>query len=230
MSDALLEAIQTRDVKRISALLTSGADPNKPGKSLYGKGGDVQPLNAAIWELRARGAVSPYGPVPAGSLDAVVLLLRHGAKVKDWNVNKEGGLLFLAVLDNHIELARLLLAAGADPNVCDEEGYSPLRICAQKGYLEMARLLLLCGATKTIHEAGGGGSDFNALGMAAYSLNVEMVRLLLTHGADPNVEDIDCRTVFDSLRGKELYADPPLDPASLERLQEIRRLLGEPAA
>lgn len=57
-----------------------------------------------------------------------------------------------------------------------------------------------------------------------------MVKLLLAHGADPHVEDIDGMTVFDCLGSKERRTDLPEDPSSQERLREIRRLLGEPAA
>lgn len=145
-------------------------------------------------------------------------------------MNKEGDPLFIAVFNNHIEAVRLLLAAGAEPNLKDDEGYSPLRFCVQKGYLEMARLLLLCGANKTIHEAGGGGSGMNALGMAAYWFDVEMVRLLLAHGADPHVEDADGWTVFDKLQMREQRTNLPEDPSDQDRLREIRQLLGDPAA
>lgn len=228
MSDALLEAIQSRDIDRVAALLVAGADPNEPGKSRYGSLQSLPPLEAAIDELQAFESSNP--PEPAGPIESVVLLLRYGARPSGWGTRNDEDPLWDAVRMNHIEAARLLLAAGAEPNLKDDEGYSPLRVCAQKGYLEMARLLLLCGANKTIHEAGGGGSDFNALGMAAYSLNVDMVRLLLAHGADPHVEDIDQRTVFDYLEGKEERMDPSKDPASLERLHEIRQLLRDPAA
>lgn len=226
MSDALLEAIQTRDVDRVAKLLADGADPNEDGKSRYdsyGNGRDF-PLQAAIGELEELGEDHPAGPI-----DSVVLLLRHGARAKGWEM-KDGDPLLIAVFMNHIEAVRLLLAAGAEPNLKDDEGYSPLRFCAQKGHLAMARLLLLCGATKTIDEAGGGGSGMNALGMAAYGLDVEMVKLLLAYGADPHAEDNDGWTVFDCLGGKERHADPPLDPASQDRLREIRRLLGDPSA
>jgi ankyrin repeat protein len=220
MSDALLEAIQTRDVDRVAKLLTAGADSNETGKSRYG-GGPEYPLHAAIGELEAFGEDEPGGPI-----ESVVLLLRHGARVKGWNVLEEGDPLLTAVLMNHIEAVRLLLAHGADPYVRDDEGISPLLFCVQKGYLELARLLLLCGATKTINKAGGGGSDMNVLGMAVYWLEVEMVRLLLAHGADPNVEDNDRMTVFEHLR----HMDLPDDPAAHERLREIRQLLGDPPA
>jgi len=223
MSDALLEAIQARDVDRVANLLAAGTDPNEPGKSRYAKGKDLQPLHAAIDELQAFEAIDPYPAEPAGPIDSVVLLLRYGARVNGWDVNKEGSPLFDAVVMKHIEAVRLLLAAGADPNVRDNEGISPLRFCAQNGLPEIARLLLVCGATKTIHEAGGSAGMY-ALGLAVTWFHVDMVRLLLAHGADPNVEDNDWMTVFDHLR----LMDPPEDPAAQERLREIRQLLGEP--
>lgn len=220
MSNALIEAIQTRDVDRVAMLLVAGADPNEPGKSRYGSGGNLPPLHAAVCELEAFGEDEPGGPI-----ESVILVLRYGGRVNGWNMSKEGSPLLDAVEMNHLEAVRILLAAGADPNVRDGEGSSPLRFCARNGLLEMARLLLHCGANKTIHEAGG-DTGMIALGMAAYWLHVDMVKLLLAHGADPNVPDNDRMTVFDHLR----LMDPPDDPAAQERLCEIRQLLGEPRA
>src|SRR4051812_10608009 len=102
MSDALLEAIQARDVDRLAELLAAGTDPNEPGKSRYGSGREL-PLHAAIGELEAFGELEPAGPI-----DAVVLLLRHGAVVNGWDVSREGDPLLMAVLIKHIEAARLL--------------------------------------------------------------------------------------------------------------------------
>jgi ankyrin repeat protein len=227
MSNALLEAIQTRDVERLAALLATGADPNEIGKSRRGK--DILPLLAAIWELEDFSEDDPGEPEPAGPIELVVLLLRYGAKVNGWDVNKDGDPLLTAVLMNNIDAARLLLAQGADPNVCDNAGTAPLRWCAENGYLEMARLLLLCGATQTIHE-GAGPTGMNALGFAATRLNVDMVRLLLAHGADPRIEDVDDMTTFRILQCAIENGRIPEDPASQECLQEIRKLLGDPSA
>lgn len=220
MSDALLEAIETRDVGRVAALLAAGADPNERGKSRYGYGPEA-PLHAAIGELEAFGEDNPGGPQPAGPIDVVVLLLRHGAKVKGWDPSRDGDPLLRAVVINQVEAVRLLLAADADPNVCDGEGYSPLRVCADKGYLEIARLLLLSGATRTIEEWGG-ERPMTALGFAARGLHVEMVKLLLAHGADPQGQNVDRLTPLDCLQ----FVDSPGDPAVQGRLREIRRLLG----
>lgn len=223
MSDALLEAIQTRNVDRVAVLLAAGADPNESGKSRY-SGRDVPPLHAAIWELDGSSKDDPDGTEPPGPIDSVVLLLRYGARVTGWDIDKDRDPLFDAVLDNQIEAVRLVIAHGANPNVQDDEGTSPLRFCAQQGYLEIARLLLLCGATKTIDDWGGQGA-MTALGLAARGLHVEMVKLLLAHGANPLAQDVDGLTPLDCLE----FANPRDDPASLERLREIRQLLGEPA-
>jgi len=229
MSDALLEATYARDVDRVATLLAAGADPNEDGKSRYSEYGNGRefPLQVAIGVLEAFQGSGQYPAEPAGSIDAVVLLLRYGARVNGWDVNTEGDPLFLAVFNNHIDAVPLLLAAGADPNVRDDEGDSPLRFCAEKGYLEMARLLLLCGANKTMHE-GGGPAGMNALGYAATRLHVDMVRLLLAHGADPLIGDADDMTTFRRLQLTVELGRVPDDPASQERLREIRQLLGEP--
>ena len=216
MSTPLIDAIDSGDLDRVAKLLAAGADPNATRPS------DYTPLQNAVEESQPPGEL--------GALDVMVLLLRHGALVDGRDGPEDATPLLRAVQRNHIEAVRLLLAAGADPNVRDHEGDSPLRICLQKGYLEMARLLLLCGANKAIHAPDGGGPDMTALGNAAYFLNVDMVKLLLAFGADPNVLDNDRYTVFELLQIKERYANPPLDPASQARLREIRQLLGEPPA
>jgi len=225
MSDALLEAIQSRDVDRVAALLAAGADPNELGKTRSGRGNGLPPLEAAVDELEPSEAIGPYPPVPAGPIDSVVLLLRHGARATGWGTCNNEDPLLDAVQMNHIEAVRLLLAAGANPNVRDHMGDSPLRLCAEKGYVEVARLLLRCGATKTIDEWGG-DRPMTALSLAALELHVDMVKLLLAYGADPQARDVDDGTPLDYL---ELVGSPE-DPAAQERLREIRRLLGDPSA
>jgi ankyrin repeat protein len=219
MSEPLLEALRAGDIDRLAELLAAGADPNIFLKSRYGIRYGLTPLQVAVFELDAVSEDEPGGPI-----DAVVLLLRHGAAVNAWDEGRTTTPLLAAVMIKHIEAVRILLAAGADPNVRGDEGDSPLRFSADNGLLEMARLLLHCGASKTIDE-GGGSTGMNALGFAATSLNVEMVRLLLAHGANPQAWDLDKRTPLARLR-KAL----PQDPDSQERLREIRRLLGDPSA
>ena len=221
MSDVLLETIATGNLERLAALLASGVDPNTIVTSRYYTMEQRYPaLFFAVRDLQSPGDQKPGRPI-----EAVVLLLRYGADVNRWDERHQCTPIIAAVFNNHIEAVRLLLAHGADPNVCDDEGGSPLRFCAEKGYLEMARLLLLCGATKTIHE-GGAPAGMNALGYAATRLHVDMVKLLLAYGADPLIDDVDGATTFERLE----YAGLHEDPASQDRLHEIRQLLGAPPA
>jgi hypothetical protein len=104
--------------------------------------------------------------MPVGECGAPRPTLHYGAEVNAWDEQHMRTALLNATMINHIEAARVLLAAGADPNVLNDEGYSPLRYCAQEGFLDMARLLLLCGAIKTIDEWDGPGA-LTALSFAA---------------------------------------------------------------
>jgi ankyrin repeat protein len=225
MSEAFLGAIESGDVDRVAKLLAAGADANATVISrYYTREFRLTPLLAAVRSLQ-----TPGEPEPGCTIDTIVLLLRYGADVNRWDEDHSTTPLLIAALDNQIEAVRLLLAAGADPNVRGDEGESPLRFCAEKGHLEMARLLLLCGATKTIHE-GGPPAGMNALGLAATRLHVDMVRLLLAHGADPSIGDEDNIPTFRRIKYSINSGRVPDDPASQERLQEIRQLLGDPSA
>ncbi len=53
-----------------------------------------------------------------------------------------------------------------------------------------------------------------------------MVRLLLSHGANPQARNVDDMTALDCAE----FPDASNDPASQDRLREIRQLLGEPRA
>ena len=212
MSEALFEALDKHDVDRLAKLLAAGEDPNQPLASSRG----FSPLQLAVWELEALSESEP-----GGSIDAVVLLLRYGAVVEG-NARRDVTSPLLTAVDiNHLECVRILLAAGADPNIRGEEGDSPLCLCAQNRLLEMARLLLQCGADKTI-DGSGGMAGMNAMGYATSNLDLDMMRLLLAYGADPQLSDVDRMRPIDHLR----HVPVPDDPVAQERYQEIRRLLG----
>ena len=82
----------------------------------------------------------------------------------------------------HIEAARLLLDAGADPGRADGDGATPLINAAGEGQLEAARLLLARGADPSLAD-GDGGTPLMAAAMHGH---VEVLRLLLARGADVN--------------------------------------------
>src|SRR4051812_35138740 len=117
MSEAFVDAIESGNVDRVAELLAAGADANETVISrYYTLEFRLTPLQAAVRALQTPGA-----PEPGGSIDSVVLLLRYGADVNRWDEENETTPLLIAVFMNHIDAVRILLAAGADPNVRDDE-------------------------------------------------------------------------------------------------------------
>jgi len=51
----------------------------------------------------------------------------------------------------HVEVVRLLLGHGADPNVCDDDGRTPSDIASRNGWLGIVQLLSEYG-TKSVKQ------------------------------------------------------------------------------
>lgn len=60
-----------------------------------------------------------------------------------------------ACRDGDLELARLLLSAGADVNARDKSGETPLHRAAEEGRADVVRLLLEAGAESEAADVGG---------------------------------------------------------------------------
>ncbi|CAK9115055.1 unnamed protein product [Durusdinium trenchii] len=87
--------------------------------------------------------------------------------------------MFLAAERGHLEVVRLLLEAGADPNAATRCGHTVLMFAAQNGHLEVARVLLEVGADPNAAMQDGA----TALMDATVHGHLEVVRVLLKAGA-----------------------------------------------
>ena len=68
--------------------------------------------------------------------------------------------LHLAAVHGHRMVARLLLTAGAEPDVADEDGVTPLLLAADLGHLPLVQLLSLHGAKRSPPGSKLGSAEF----------------------------------------------------------------------
>ena len=82
--------------------------------------------------------------------DAVILLLEHGAHIHQYSHNplRNQALHACIALGNSVEVAQLLLEAGADVNATAAGGYTPLHLAASNGKRDIVTLLLEHGANR----------------------------------------------------------------------------------
>ncbi|KAJ7892419.1 ankyrin repeat-containing domain protein, partial [Mycena leptocephala] len=86
--------------------------------------------------------------------------------------------LHAASLHGDLQIARLLLAHGADPNIQGGEHSTALQAASHAGHLQIAQLLLEGGADVNMH----GERMQSALEAASNSGHTEIVELLQEHG------------------------------------------------
>jgi ankyrin repeat protein len=183
-----------------------------------------------------------------GKLDTVRALLDGGANVDQAGADNTSPLL-ISIVNGHYELASLLLERGANPNIADGNGRTPLYAAVdlrnvqwsqapapelpQAAHLAMIERLLVAGADPSIKLAGKVGhrgsfdmrwSDLKggtAFSRAAWNGDIEVMRLLLAHGAEPNVVTDNGETPLLLLAG----AGWPLGQGYLRSEEEITAAL-----
>lgn len=206
MSDELFEAIEQHDLKKLNALLALGVSPNDPLEEYP----FWLPLEASIEELE-------FG----GKLEIVRNLIRFGADVNAWDRNHSLTPIHCAVFHSNVEAVRLLLDNGADPNCITDEGDTPLKWAALTKHIELAELLMPKCTLDNINYFGGFNGD-SALTIAVTNLDIPMIDLLISSGADPDSLSADRETARDFL--------PPPDDNNVELLKAAEALLNNQPA
>ena len=98
-----------------------------------------------------------------------------------------------AVWGEHLEITMLLVSKGADLNIQDNEGSTPLTIASYKGELEIVKLLISKGADINIQETNGQTALRRSLvNIGRY---VGVTKYLVEKGADLNIQDAEGDTV-----------------------------------
>lgn len=156
-----LAALRSGDVRQIRTALTTGASPHATDPK-----GNTPLMLAAVY----------------GDVAAMRLLLEQGADV---NATNQAGATALMRAAGDPAKVRLLLKHGAAASARTVTGQSALMLAARPARShEAVGLLLKHGADANATSAFGA----TALMAAAAGGDVETVRLLLAHGANPNVQ------------------------------------------
>ena len=103
---------------------------------------------------------------------------------------KGNTLLMLASYNGQLEMTRVLLKNGANPQLANDMGQIPLAGAAFKGNLEMTKLLIEHGADVNARMPDGK----TALMFAAMFNRLEIIDLLLEKGADASLQSMDGST------------------------------------
>jgi ankyrin repeat protein len=109
---------------------------------------------------------------------------RFGREELNYTVLRGGSTaLLFAARSGDVGSARVLLAAGANPNDALPDGTSALVMAAHSGHSEVGSLLLDKGANPDSADAG-----YTPLHAAVLRSDLNLVKALLAHGANPNIK------------------------------------------
>ena len=145
------------------ALTAAGADPNALERDRYdivtiaAVNNDVPMLKLALaGGCDAKTITSPYqgtaliAAAHLGHAEVVHVLIAAGAPLDHVNNLGWTALIESIVLGNggknHIDTLEALVKAGANVNIADRQGVTPLGLAKSRGYTEMARILEAAGA------------------------------------------------------------------------------------
>ena len=122
-----------------------------------------------------------------GNLKIIEQALEEGYKVDARDRNQRTALMY-AAFNGHTAVVKKLIDAKADVNAQDSMGSTALMFSSSGPFSETIQLLLERGAKINTVDRN---EHFSALMWAAAEGQVEVVKLLLKHGADLSLKDVD---------------------------------------
>ncbi len=242
---ALLFAAEQNHADVVQLLLERGANANARDNTVVtaarrGPSAPTGGLNALMLATREDG------------IETVKVLLKHHALVNQQSAGGHTSLL-TAVQNVHIEIARLLIDAGADVNLANDRGWNPLYMAVKmrspekgtmpnpyvdmNGMYQLVEVLLAKGANvnarllddtevhNSIRSTWLDEAGATAFLRASLCGDLKVMKLLLAHGADPKIATTDGTTALMALAGVGYTKGFMHDIGSLAESMEAMQIL-----
>jgi ankyrin repeat protein len=197
---ALIYALTTRQPGIVSFLIEGGADVNASDKDginalavtcLTGEWGEVRQLLSAGGK-ETLSSCSLQAASALGTPAEIETLIKSGVDVNAQQKGTQVTALHIAASAGRTEVVAILLRAGADPDIPDAEGSTPLIRAVEAGKPDVVRALLQSKVNlnkiKGPRNFGGGGT---ALHSAINGSQDEIADILIAAGVD--IDAVDAR-------------------------------------
>ena len=212
-NEALFEAVKKADLEQVKLLIAEGADLNAKWMDIYNKNEEeistwravstplyyaVDANNMDLVKLLVEagadvnaGAWPPLcGAVDKNNTAIAEYLIDHGANVNAYPVDEGWGpLQETTAISNGVEMAKLLLARGADIN---SKGYPVLNSAVYKKRRDLCEFLIQRGADVNAKDMWGQTSLY----LAIRNDDSDITDILIANGADINAKDDRGQTVL----------------------------------
>lgn len=160
--------------------------------------------------------VDLYTAVLTDNLEAVRQHIKAGSDINVLESTRKSTLLITAAYFGRLEVAKILIDAGAELNIKNNDGATALHTAVAFSRTEVAKILIDAGADLNIKNNDGS----TALHTAAFFCNVEIVAALLENGADKTLKNKNLVTALEIVEPPFEYAKDAYDAvrAKLEPL------------
>ncbi len=198
-------AASFNEIQTVELLLASHADPNVGMENRKSSEFPATPLQVAAY---------------MGNLRLAEILIAAGARMEATGPTA----LHFAVRGIHLDVIHYLLQKGADLNIRDAEGTSPLDQAVWDGSLDSVAVLLAHGARLNEAEPKTGATPINE---AAYRGHIGLIRYLLQFHPDLEIRDKEGYSPLENAarRGKEDAAVSLLEAERLRTPQSLEKPL-----